>query len=129
MATDDSAIGPDERLALWVRVHARAVRGYLLGMVRRLDVADDLLQEVFQRAWRDRERYVDRGYERAFLLKIADRLVIDRSRRLGLEINVDDTVWREVEPAAGLASPLEELTNHETSEELALALTQLSTNQ
>ena len=100
MAADDSAIGADERIAMWVRQHAQAVRGYLLGMVRRSDVADDLVQDVFQRAWQARDRYREVGHERAFLLKIADRLVIDRSRRRGLEINVDDVTWNEVEPAA-----------------------------
>ena len=54
MAADDAGQSGEERLAQWVREHARAVRGYLLGMVRRPDVADDLLQDVFQRAWQAR---------------------------------------------------------------------------
>jgi RNA polymerase sigma-70 factor (ECF subfamily) len=120
---------PDERLARWVRDHAAAVRGYLLGLVRRADVADDLLQEVFQRAWQARDRYEDQGYERAFLLRIADRLVIDKSRRSRREINLDETTWHEVEPAAGADSPLDELHTAEKNQELAAALDQLSLNQ
>src|SRR5258705_13341165 len=100
MAADDGCHQAEGRIARWVREHARSVRGYLLGLIRRPDVADDLVQEVFQRAWRARDRYRDEGHERAFLLKIADRLVIDRSRQLGLEVNVDDATWHEVEPAA-----------------------------
>src|SRR5437773_11078843 len=100
MAADDTRRAGEERLAHWVREHAAAVRGYLLGMVRRADVADDLVQDVFQRAWQARDRYRDEGYERAYLLRIADRLVIDRSRRMGHEVNVDEATWREVEPAA-----------------------------
>jgi len=111
--------------ATWVRDHGLAVRGYLLVMVRRADVADDLLQEVFHRAWKSRDRYQDLGHERAFLLKIADRLVIDRSRRLGLEVNVDDATWSELEPAA----PDGGRPDRETSAELASALQQLSPNQ
>src|SRR5712672_2174886 len=98
MAADDSVIGPEELIARWVRKHALAVRGYLLGTTGRHDVADDLVQEVFQRAWQARDRYHEVGYERAYLLKIADRLVIDRSRRLGLEINLDERSWHEIEP-------------------------------
>ncbi len=129
MAADDSAIGPEERIAHWVRDHAVAVRGYLLGTTGRHDVADDLLQEVFQRAWQARNRYRDVGQERAFLLKIADRLVIDRSRRLGLEINLDDATWHEVEPTTQTIAPLDGLASAETSEELTAALAQLSPHQ
>src|SRR3954463_2200322 len=86
-ALNTAGEGPDVRLARWVREHGAAVRGYLLGLVRRADVADDLLQEVFQRAWQARDRYEDQGYERAFLLRIADRLVIDKSRRSRREVN------------------------------------------
>jgi RNA polymerase sigma-70 factor (ECF subfamily) len=118
MAAREIEYAADERLARWVREHALAVRGYLLGMVRRSDVADDLLQDVFQRAWQARERYRDQGQERAFLLRIADRLVIDRSRKLGLEINVDETTWQEIEPAAGMETPLEWLSQREAGQEL-----------
>src|SRR4051812_46482046 len=90
MAANESAGPAQQLIATWVRDPARAVRGYVLGLVRRADIADDLVQEVFQRAWQSRDRYCDSGHERAFLLKIADRLVIDRSRRVGREINVDD---------------------------------------
>src|SRR5438105_3557946 len=129
MAADESDSRADDRIATWVRVHALSVRGYLLGMVRRSDVADDLMQEVFQRAWKARDRYRDVGYERAFLLKIADRLVIDRSRQLGREINVDEATWHEVEPAASGSTPAEELSEVETNQALSAALEQLSPNQ
>jgi RNA polymerase sigma-70 factor, ECF subfamily len=129
MAADHAGKSGEERLARWVREHARAVRGYLLGMVRRSDVVDDLLQDVFQRAWQARERYRDEGHERAYLLRIAGRLIIDRSRQLGREINVNDVKWQEVEPAADGEIPLDELTRHETNEELTAALDQLTPGQ
>src|SRR5262245_59319250 len=114
MAAGEAGNSGAERIARWVREHSRAVRGYLLGMVRRPDVADDLLQEVFQRAWQARDRYRDEGHERAYLLRIADRLVVDRSRRLaprntGREINVDDETWHEVEPPARTIAPADSL--------------------
>jgi RNA polymerase sigma-70 factor, ECF subfamily len=129
MTADDGSNRAGDRLTCWVREHGRPVRGYLLGTVGRLDVADDLLQETFQRAWQARERYRDDGHERAYLLRIADRLVIDRSRRLGVEINVTDTVWNDVEPAAATELPLEEITRAETGEELTAALEQLTLAQ
>jgi RNA polymerase sigma-70 factor (ECF subfamily) len=129
MARGDTRQADDDRIARWVREHGRCVRGYLLGMVRRPDVADDLAQEVFQRAWRARDRYRDEGRERAYLLKIADRLVVDRSRRLGLELTVDETVWREVEPPADDCSPLETITRAEASQQLATALDRLTPAQ
>ena len=72
-----------------VQEHACAVRGYVLGMVRRADLADDLAQETFRKAWQARERYQDEGHERAYLLKIADRLVIDHVRKRHGEVHVD----------------------------------------
>jgi RNA polymerase sigma-70 factor (ECF subfamily) len=120
---------PDERLTRWVREHAAAVRGYLLGLVRRADVADDVLQEVFQRAWQARERYEDHGYERAFLLRIADRLVIDKSRLSRREVNLDEATWQNIEPAEDADLPLEDLQATEMNQELTLALHELSLNQ
>jgi RNA polymerase sigma-70 factor (ECF subfamily) len=129
MAQDDARQPAEDRIARWVREHGRAVRGYLLGMVRRVDAADDLLQEVFQRAWQSRDRYREEGHERAFLLRIADRLVIDRSRRLGVEVNVDEATWQDVEPPARAEQPLEAMARGETADELAAALERLTTAQ
>jgi RNA polymerase sigma-70 factor, ECF subfamily len=129
MAADESCDRPEQRIARWVREHGQSVRGYLLGLVRRSDAADDLLQEVFRRAWQAAGRYRDEGHERAYLLRIADRLVVDRSRRLGQEINLDEGRWREIEPAAADDSPLEELTSREASAELAAALDRLTLAQ
>jgi RNA polymerase sigma-70 factor (ECF subfamily) len=112
-----------------VREHAGAVRGYVYGLVRRVDVADDVVQEVFQRAWQARDRYREAGQERAFLLRIADHLVIDRGRRRKFEINVDDAAWRELEPADRGKEPLDELARGELGDELSAALDQLTAAQ
>lgn len=70
-----------QRIERWVAEHARAVRGYLRGLIQENWVIDDLVQEVFCRAWLARERYVESGKERAYLLRIADRLARDVYRR------------------------------------------------
>ncbi len=129
MAAGEAGQSARERIERLFAEHAPAVRGYLLGMVRRADAADDLLQEVFQRAWQARERYRDEGRERAYLLRIADRLVFDRSRRLGREVNVDEATWRELEPAGPAGSPDELLARRETSDQFAAVLERLSPAQ
>ena len=45
-----------ELLTRWVRDHGQAVQGFLQALVRDSDVAEDLLQEVFCRAWQARDR-------------------------------------------------------------------------
>jgi RNA polymerase sigma-70 factor (ECF subfamily) len=129
MAVADEQESADARVLRLVREHARSVRGYLLGMVRHADVADDLLQEVFQRVWQARHRYEDRGCERAYLLRIADRLVVDRSRRLGVEMTVSDEAWQQFEPVAAEVDPVVGLAAIEMREELEAALARLSPAQ
>lgn len=110
----------------WSREHGRAVRGYLLAMVRRVDVADDLTQEVFCRAWRARDRYEEQGHARAYLLQIADRLVCDRGRRNGREVNLDEESWNHVEPASDAEEPSQALLRQEAARRLHEALDRLS---
>jgi len=118
-----------ERLARWVREHGGVVRGFLLARVRDEHVADDLLQEVFYRAWKARDRYRDDGKERSYLLCIADRLACDRSRRAGREQTVSDDAWRHDAPASAEPTPVEALDRNEAKAMLNDALEQLSEPQ
>jgi len=118
-----------ERLAAWVNDHGRSVHGYLLALVRRPDLADDLTQDVFRRAWQARDRYEDRGTPRAYLLRIADRLACDWARRSGTEVNVDAETWEQVEPAARDEQPDVASLGAETAEQLRAALDGLSPTQ
>jgi RNA polymerase sigma-70 factor (ECF subfamily) len=129
MATAHGPHGDAELLARWVREHGSAVRAFLLGLVRRADVADDLLQDVFRRAWQARRSYQEQGRERAYLLRIADRLVCDRGRRMGVEVTVDEQAWQQLEPESEQDSPLDAMARHETSDELTAALSALSNSQ
>ena len=81
------------------------MRGFLLALVRRGDVADDLCQEVFCRAWQARDRYTDQGKTRAYLLQIANRLVCDRSRRNEPQTNLNDEAWKIHEPPSRTPEP------------------------
>lgn len=118
---DDASLWSD-----WNRAHAPAVRGYLLALVRRPDLADDLVQEVFCRAWQARGRYREEGNVRAYLLRIADRLACDRARRSGREVNVSEEDWRRLEPAQDGRAPDDAAAQREVLEQLAAALDSLS---
>ncbi len=97
--------GQQGRFAQWVHDHGQAVRGFLLALVRRGDVADDLCQEVFCRAWQARQRYTDQGKARAYLLQIAHRLVVDRSRRNEPQTNLNEEAWTVHEPPTETPGP------------------------
>ncbi len=118
---------PDaERLAAWVREHGRPVRGYLLAMLRRPDLADDLAQEVFYRAWRGRERYQEQGHARAYLLRIADRVACDRLSRQKPEANLGDEVWDVAEPADSCGDPVAKAASAEAIHRLDAAMAGLT---
>jgi len=119
----------DQRFAEWGRQHGGAVRGYLLAMVRRADVAEDLTQEVFYRAWRARRRYREQGNARAYLLRIADRLVCDYHRKSGREVTLDEESWKQIEPVGRVAEPPEKLVREEAGQRLAAAMEKLTAAQ
>jgi RNA polymerase sigma-70 factor, ECF subfamily len=118
-----------ERMAEWVREHGPAVRGYLLGIVRRAEDADDLAQEVFCRAWQSRERYREEGHSRSFLLRIADRLACDRIRRKRPEATLSDDGWRDHEPWSDGENPAAKAVTTEAVRRLNAALDQLTPPQ
>lgn len=115
-----------DRFAEWVRQHGRAVRGYLLAMVRRPELADDLAQEVFCRAWQARHRYCERGTARAYLVRIADRLVCSHGRRTRRETTLSEETWKGVEPVSKAEDPLKAVMQAEAAGQLAAALDRLS---
>ena len=119
----------ERRFADWVREHGRAVRGFLFAVVRRSDAADELSQEVFCRAWQARAAYREQGNARAYLLRIADRLVCDRGRRAGRNVNLDQDGWRQCEPISPAADPSATAVRVEENQQLAAALDRLSPPQ
>lgn len=121
--------GGRERFAEWVRVHGEAVRGFIFARVRRPDAVEDMVQEVFCRAWSARDRYQEQGASLAYLLTIADRLVCDRGRRGQPERNLDYEQWKEFEPPSRADDPLQAAAIREQSEQLAAAMDRLSAVQ
>jgi RNA polymerase sigma-70 factor (ECF subfamily) len=129
MMAADPHEGYQERFEEWVRDHGKAVRGFLLALVRRTDVADDLCQEVFYRAWQGRERYAEQGKTRAYLLQIANRLVVDRGRRNEPQTNLEEVVWRAREPVSAGPDPSQAAEQNEQVRLLHAALDRLAPMQ
>jgi RNA polymerase sigma-70 factor (ECF subfamily) len=125
MAAVKHEAGDEQRFAGWVREHGWAVRGFLLARVRNPDVADDLSQEVFHRAWQARHRYCEQGKARAYLLQIADRLVSDH-RRDKHQTNLDGAGWERYEPQSPAAEPPQAAADSEEIKRLTAVLEQLS---
>jgi RNA polymerase sigma-70 factor (ECF subfamily) len=125
MTAADDDTSDRELFAAWVHQHGRAVRGFLLARVQGPDLADDLSQEVFGRAWAARRRYREQGTARAYLLRIADRLVRDH-RRAKKPVNLDGTAWRQHEPFSQATEPSRAAVTAEETEQLTTVLTQLS---
>jgi RNA polymerase sigma-70 factor, ECF subfamily len=126
MAERERETDQEQLFAGWVREHGRAVRGFLLAMVRRPDVADDLSQEVFCRAWQARAQYREQGAARAYLLRIADRLACDRARRSRPQVNLGDDGWQRHEPADPAEEPSGAVLRAEEAGRLKDALERLS---
>lgn len=121
-----------ERLRGWLAEHGPAVRGFLAVSLRQLglprDMADDLLQEVFARAWQARTRYQEDGRARGYLLQIADRLVIDAARR-GRSVVAKAAWLGGFDLPAPQAEPAAALDREESSQRLHAALATLSEPQ
>lgn len=113
----------EECLTDWVRQHADSLRGYLWSLTRDAPLAEDLLQETFLRVWRQRADYVEQGKERAYLFRIADRLVIDNRRRQA--IRKTSVIVTDSEDD-GQEQPIEGVLRDERREQLDAAMKNLS---
>src|SRR4051812_16519060 len=73
--------GNPDAAAAFVRRFQSGFYGLALTMLRDPDLAEDVAQETFVRAWRPAASYAPRrGRGRAWLLTIARNLAIDRAR-------------------------------------------------
>jgi RNA polymerase sigma-70 factor (ECF subfamily) len=77
------ATGPDEPLGIeeLFREHSPAIATLGLAMLQSVEEADDLVQEVFLRAWRALDRLENREGARPWLMTIAIRVARTRLRR------------------------------------------------
>jgi RNA polymerase sigma-70 factor, ECF subfamily len=73
--------GDRDAFADLVDRHKDAVVNYLARLTGDRDRAEDLAQETFLRLWRSAASYVEQGFLRAFLFRIATNLVRSEERR------------------------------------------------
>jgi RNA polymerase sigma-70 factor (ECF subfamily) len=73
--------GDRDAFAELVDRHKDAVVNYLARLTGDRDRAEDLAQESFLRLWRSAGSYVEQGFLRAFLFRIATNLVRSEERR------------------------------------------------
>jgi RNA polymerase sigma-70 factor (ECF subfamily) len=73
--------GDREAFGQLVDRHKDAVVSYLARLTGHRDRAEDLAQETFLRLYRSASGYVERGYLRAFLFRIATNLLRSEERR------------------------------------------------
>lgn len=119
----------NQQIAQWAALYGAAVRGYILSMVRKPELADDLSQEVFLRAWKSFDQYTEQGEAKAFLMKIAYRTVCNSRRKTVWEVSVDDETWSGIEPADVSKTPEQSARQKELGGELSRILDKLSESE
>jgi len=95
--------GDRDAFAALVDRHKDAVVGYLARLTGNRDRAQDLAQETFLRLFRAADSYVEQGYLRAFLYRIATNLLRSeerREQRLKLLLPFLSRKGEHIEPAA-----------------------------
>ncbi len=93
---------PREQFDALYEAHLQPVHAYLVARTRDAEVARDLAQETFLRAWRNIAEVgaLEPGRQRAWLVAVARNLVIDRGRRVRSERAATERMGRLSEPAA-----------------------------
>jgi RNA polymerase sigma-70 factor (ECF subfamily) len=91
------------------QAHLQPVHAYLLARTRDPELARDLAQETFLRAWRNIAEVggLETGRQRAWLVAVARNLVIDRGRRARTERAATERAGR-LPDTAGAADPADQ---------------------
>ena len=114
-----------QRLESWVTRYGVPLRAHLFALVRRNDVADDLLQETFRRAWQAIGRYQEQNNERGWLFRLARNAVIDHVRTHRDHVGLESATER----SGGDAGPDEVVAVRQALDEVAAAIEALTEEQ
>jgi len=101
-----------------------ALYRFALALVRNPDAAEELVQETFVRAYERRSGFRGESSAATWLHRILHNLAVDRARRTGREIAVDDVeaLWRDDNYSVDAATVVERA---QTRDELEDALVRL----
>ena len=109
-----AAVGDREAFAALFERHASVVLGVLVRMLRRREVAEEILQEVFLQAWQRAGGYrPERATPRGWLLMMARSRAIDWLRSSGAQSRREQTVYELDLPQAEMPSAPRELESAE----------------
>ena len=111
--TSDVGVVPDAGpsaggfdVAAGYREHGRVLHGFAVNALGDRAEAEDLVQEVFTRAWRSSERYdPDRASVRPWLFAIARNLVLDVHRTRSRRPRMSDQMTGEAPESAAPTEP------------------------
>jgi RNA polymerase sigma factor (sigma-70 family) len=124
------AVGDPDAAAVFVRRYQRRVFGLARSIVEERELAEDLAQEAFVRAWRHAASYDPRrGSVESWLLAIARNAALDarRSRRTNpVDRPVEDRVERVLDSAADPAQTVE---RRDEVDRVMTAIRQVPTHQ
>ena len=123
-ASKTSSAGEPLNPGAWIETHGEYLYGYALRLVRKGEVAEDMVQESLLAAWRGRDQFAGLASERSWLTSILKRKIIDWLRKTvrdrkhledpGIDSSVDDLFgplgkwrtkprsWTSESPDAGL---------------------------
>lgn len=92
----------------FLRCHAAMVWNQARRSFRSVQDAEDAVQDIFLEIWRNADRYdAQQGSERAFVMTIARRRIIDRMRRQAVHLPVDRLEDPAMVPAAVEPDPVD----------------------
>ncbi len=67
--------------SMWIETHGDHLYRFALSRLRDADAAEEVVQETLVTAWRKRDQFAGRGSERAWLLGILKRKIVDAIRQ------------------------------------------------
>ena len=121
--------GPAEAaFAVLVREHSGAVLGFVRRRVRNPELAEDLVQETFLRAWKSKDSYRGDASQRGWLYAIAANVVRDWARRRGRRFE-EVPLPEHVDLPAPASDPAGDVVATEAAARLTSTLRELPANQ
>ncbi|MBN1341960.1 MAG: RNA polymerase sigma factor [Phycisphaerae bacterium] len=118
--------GEPQALTELLRQNERWVRGVILGVTGRPDLASDVAQEVWTTVWQQIGTLRDPSKWRSWLYQLTRRSAIDaskqRGRRASREVQSDEA---DIRPSGKLASPEEKLIAEERHRQVMQAIQSL----
>ncbi len=120
--------GDKEAFAIFFNRYKDKLYGFLVGIIRSEDKADDLVQDLFLKVWQNREMLANVDNLNAYLYSIAKNLAFDNLRRFSKETLIMEELSKLDETAVD-PTPADILMQKELGERIAAAVKKLPPQQ